>query len=310
MGQLVNGKWDNINIDISDKNGRFERAPSQFRDIIASDHSIYQPESDRYHLYVSYACPWATRALILRSLKGLEKHIDISIVHPDLLEMGWSFNTSFDDTTGDKLYGLQYLHQLYQKSLQNVTTKATVPVLWDKKTETIVNNESSEIIRILNTAFNEITGNWDNYYPQFLQSAIDNWNDKIYRRVNNGVYRCGFAKTQGAYDEAAIDLFNALDTLDTYFAQNDYLVGNQMTEADIRLIPTLLRFDIVYYVHFKTNLRKISEYKHLYQYMQRLYKIEAIKKNHNFKHIKRHYYYSHVQLNPQRIVPIGPAEYL
>jgi len=310
MGQLVDGQWQTGSIITSDSKGAFDRPASTFRNTISADDSQYQPESSRYHLYVSYACPWATRALMMRSLKDLESHIDISVVHPDMLKMGWSFSTDFEGATGDKLYGLSYLHQLYQKADENVSAKATVPVLWDKQTETIVNNESSEVIRILNTAFNELTGNYDDYYPESLQSEIDAWNEKIYHHVNNGVYRCGFARSQEAYDKAARGLFDTLQALDQHFSDHQYLVAERLTEADLRLVPTLLRFDLVYYVHFKTNLRKISEYPNLFRYLKAIYAIDAVKKNHFFDHIKRHYYYSHEQLNPQRIVPIGPEWFL
>ncbi|MEM7046619.1 MAG: glutathione S-transferase C-terminal domain-containing protein [Pseudomonadota bacterium] len=310
MGQLIDGQWVVGSIVRSDKKGNFDRPPSVFSDVIAADHPRYQPASGRYHLYVSYACPWATRALIMRELMNLAPHLPVHVVHPDILEKGWSFDTGFTGATGDGLYGLSYLYELYQKAQSDVTSRVTVPVLWDSQTQTIVNNESQQIIRILNTAFADMTGVRTDYYPAAHRKAIDDWNAQIYPCVNNGVYRCGFAKTQEAYEAAAADLFACLDKLDDHCARHDYLVADQLTEADIRLIVTLLRFDLVYYVHFKTNLRKISEYPHLFRYVKALYEIKAIRNSHNFAHIKRHYYYSHEHLNPYRIVPVGPASFL
>lgn len=310
MGKLVNGEWIETSIITSDTSGRYDRQPRTFRDVISPDNPDLQPDSGRYHLYVSYACPWATRTLMYRSLKALENHISVSVVHPDMLEKGWHFATDFPAATGDALYGLNYLHELYQKAQSDVTTSVSVPVLWDKKNHTIVNNESSEIIRIFNTAFNTLTGNSDDYYPEPLRAEIDTWNDEIYHTVNNGVYRAGFAKNQAAYDEAVTKLFDTLDKLERHLEGRRYLVGEQLTEADLRLIPTLLRFDIVYYVHFKTNVRRIIDYKNLSRYTRELYAIDAIAKNHHFDHIKRHYYYSHESINPYRIVPKGPEEFL
>lgn len=310
MGKLINGDWVTGSIITSDKKGSYDRIPRTFRDVISADHPVFQPESGRYHLYVSYACPWAHRTLIYRALKGLESHISVSVVHPDMLDKGWSFSTEFEGATGDSLFNKTHLYEIYQKAQADITTSVTVPILWDKKTQQIVNNESSEIIRILNTAFNELTGNTEDYYPRSLGKEIDSWNDIIYPNINNGVYRCGFAQTQEAYEQAFKGLFDTLDKLDAHLEGKDYLVGNQLTEADIRLIPTLLRFDIVYYVHFKTNLRRIMDYKNLSRYSKNLYQLDAIKSTTNFKHIKRHYYYSHETLNPQRIVPLGPVEFI
>lgn len=310
MGQLIDGTWETGSIIRNRTGGAFDRPQSVFRETVAPDHPTYQVESDRYHLYVSYACPWATRALIYLSLKELEDHIGVSVVHPDMLDKGWSFDNDFPGTTGDRLYRLGYLHELYQKAESRVTSKVTVPVLWDKKTRSIVNNESSEIIRIFNMNFNSLTGNDSDYYPEKYKNEIDAWNEEIYHHVNNGVYRCGFAASQEAYDEAVEGLFATLDKLNKHLEGRDYLVGGTLTEADLRLIPTLLRFDLVYYVHFKTNLRKIADYSHLHRYMTQLYGNTAIKKSHYFDHIKRHYYYSHEMLNPRRIVPVGPAKFL
>ena len=310
MSELVDGKWVETSFIKSDTSGRYDREPRSFRDVIDKDHSVFTPETDRYHLYVSYACPWATRTLIYRTLKGLENHIGVSVVHPDMLENSWTFDTDFAAATGDSLYGLTYLYELYQKAQSDITTSVTVPVLWDKKTQQVVNNESSEIIRIFNTGFNHLTGNIEDYYPKDLRPEIDHWNELVYHNINNGVYRAGFAKTQNTYDEAVTNLFNVLDQLDTHLDGKDYLVGGRLTEADLRLIPTLLRFDLVYYVHFKTNIRRIIDYRNLSRYTENLYAIDAFSKNHNSEHIKRHYYYSHDTINPYRIVPKGPAEFI
>ncbi len=308
MGKLVDGEWVKTSIITSDDKGQYDRLPRTFLDTISKDHERFQPESGRYHLYVSYACPWANRTLIFRELKNLTDHISVDVVDPDMLEYGWSFDASKDGATGDSLYGKKYLHEIYQKADSKVSTSVTVPVLWDKKLETIVNNESSEIIRIFNQSFNDLTGNTDDYYPKNLQSEIDQWNDEIYPAVNNGVYKSGFAKNQEAYEKAVTELFRVLDKLDQHLEGKDYLVGNQLTEADIRLIPSLLRFDVVYFTHFKCNIKRIADYKNLSRYTRNLYENEAIRKTTNFDHIKRHYYYSHEELNPQRIVPLGPEK--
>lgn len=310
MGKLVEGQWVESSIITSDTSGRYDRQPRTFRDVISEEHAEFKPESGRYHLYVSYACPWATRTLIYRSLKGLQEHISIDVVHPDLLNNGWSFSKEFPGSTGDSQFGLEFLYELYQKAQSDISTSVTVPVLWDKKTAQIVNNESSEIIRILNSGFNGLTGNQEDYYPPALRSEIDTWNEEIYENVNNGVYRAGFAKTQAAYNEAVTSLFETLDKLDDYLKDKAYLAGGQLTEADLRLIPTLLRFDIVYYGHFKTNIRRIMDYPNLSRYTKDMYAIEAIARNHNFEHIKRHYYYSHDSINPYRIIPMGPASFI
>jgi putative glutathione S-transferase len=310
MGQLVDGEWVKGSVITSDESGAFDRQPSTFRDTVAAEHGSYLPESGRYHLYVAYACPWAHRALIFRELKGLRDHISVSVVHPDMLEMGWSFDTDFPGANGDELLGKDYLHQVYQVAQPDVSGKATVPVLWDKQTGTIVNNESAELIRIFNSAFNGLTGNTDDYYPESLRADIDAWNERIYHHVNNGVYRAGFAQTQAAYDEAVSGLFGVLDELERHLGSRDFLVGGQLTEADIRLIPTLLRFDLVYFTHFKCNVRRIGDYPNLSAYRRRLYDMDAVKATTHFDHIKRHYYYSHESINPQRIVPAGPAVYV
>ncbi|SME94020.1 glutathione S-transferase family protein [Pseudobacteriovorax antillogorgiicola] len=306
MGRLVDGKWIESSLITSDEEGSFKRQPRTFLDTIAADHSRFQVESGRYHLYVSYACPWAHRTLIFRSLKELENHISVSVVHPDMMEQGWSFASNFPGATGDELHGFDQLFEVYQKAQRDVSTSVTVPILWDKKLDTIVNNESSQIIRIFNSAFNELTGNSVDFYPEALRSEIDSWNEEIYECVNNGVYRSGFAQSQSAHEHAVNELFRALDKIDRHLSRHSYLVGNQLTEADLRLIPTLLRFDVVYVTHFKANRKRIKDYTHISEYLRRLYKIPAIHQTTHFDHIKRHYYYSHESINPQRIIPVGP----
>jgi len=308
MGKLVDGKWEIRSVATTNKKGEFDRIPRSFRDTISKDHEKFQPESGRYHLYVSFACPWAHRTLIYRKLKGLEDHISVSVVSPTMLNEGWEFGKSFAGATEDKINGFKYLREVYTKADPEISTSVTVPVLWDKKTQTIVNNESSEIIRIFNTAFNELTGNRENYYPDYLESEIDELNELIYKTINNGVYKTGFAKTQDAYDEAVGALFDSLDRLENLLENKDFLLGNKLTEVDLRLVPTLLRFDIVYVTHFKCNIRRIKDYKNLSRYLRKLYEIPAIKETTNFEHIKHHYYYSHSSINPYQIIPKGPLE--
>jgi putative glutathione S-transferase len=314
-GQLVNGEWETIN-GFADKSGNFNRDKSAFRRWITptgtpgpNGQEAVKAEKDRYHLYVSYACPWAHRALIFRRLKKLEDIITVNVVHPHMLDKGWTFNTDFDGATGDELYKCNYLYQIYQKAKADYSGKVTVPVLWDKKENTIINNESSEIIRILNTAFNELTGNEDDYYPAPMQEEINQINDTVYNHVNNGVYKCGFAEKQNAYEKNIKPLFETLDWLEEKLEKNGpYLLGNKLTEADIRLFTTLIRFDPVYYIHFKCNLKQIRDYPALNAYMIKLYNLPEIKPTVHFDHIKQHYYYSHDHINPYRIVPAGPAQ--
>lgn len=308
MGMLVEGKWKVQSVITSDEDGKYDREPRSFRDTISKDDEKFKPESGRYHLYVGYACPWATRALIVRDLKDLNDHISVSVVHPDMLDNGWKFDDSFDGATKDHLFNSEYLKDVYLKADPNITTSVTVPVLWDKKLNTIVNNESSEIIRIFNTAFNDLTGNELDLYPLSFQQEIDKVNERVYHAINNGVYKTGFAKNQKAYDEAVTDLFDALDEMEARLENKKFLVGDELTEADIRLMVTLTRFDIVYVTHFKCNVRRIKDYKNLSRYTKALFEISAIKDSHNFDHIKRHYYYSHESINPNRIVPKGPAD--
>ena len=306
MGQLVDGVWTKGSISSNDESGSFKRLESVFRHNISEDNDKYIPETNRYHLYVSYACPWAHRTLIFRKLKKLENHISVDYIHPDMLDMGWSFATNFPETTGDTIHNKKYAHEIYQISDNKVSTKATVPILWDKKTHTIVNNESSEIIRIMNQSFNNISKNYDDYYPVNLRAEIDDINDVIYKNINNGVYKTGFSRTQSSYDDAVQKLFSSLEMIENKLEHQDYLVGNMLTEADIRFVPTLLRFDSVYYVHFKCSLKKISEFKNISRYLKNLYSNDAISSTTNFEHIKRHYYFSHEHINPHRIIPISP----
>lgn len=306
MGLLVDGKWVDNWYDTKSSGGKFERQASQFRHFISTDADAqYQPESGRYHLYVSLACPWAHRTLIFRKLKGLEAHIDISVVAPDMLENGWQF-ADFPGASADKLFNNQYLYQVYTKAVPDATTRVTVPVLWDKQTNSIVNNESADIIRIFNSAFNQLTGNDLDFYPGELQAEIDEINDKVYHNVNNGVYKAGFATNQMAYEDAVIPLFETLDGLEKRLAKQRYLVGKQITEADWRLFTTLVRFDPVYVGHFKCNLKRIVDYPNLSGYLRELFQHPGIAETTNFVHIKRHYYFSHSMINPTQVIPHGP----
>lgn len=301
MGKLIKGKWHDVWYDTKQHDGEFIREDAGFRDWVkATPDAQFAAESGRYHLYVSLACPWAHRTLIFRALKGLQAHIDVTIVCPDMLSHGWQFGIP------EPLYGYTQQHQLYTHAKADYTGRVTVPVLWDKKLHTIVSNESSEIIRMFNSAFNELTGNQTDYYPQALRTAIDEWNEFIYPNINNGVYRCGFATTQKAYEEAFEALFAALDKVDQYLATHRYLAGNQITEADWRLFTTLVRFDAVYVGHFKCNRQRIADYPHLSGYLRELYQVPGIQETVDFYHIKRHYYFSHTTINPTQVVPVGP----
>jgi len=303
MGLIVKGKWVDQWYDTEKSDGAFIRQESQYRhSISALAGAPYQPESGRYHLYVSLACPWAHRTLIFRQLKGLTEHISVSIVAPEMLEKGWGFAGR-----GDDLYQLKNLFELYLKGDENYQGRVTVPVLWDKKTQTIVNNESSDIIRLFNSAFNGLTANDADYYPPLLRGEIDAVNERIYHNINNGVYRAGFATTQPAYQQAYAELFNELDWLENHLAKQRYLVADQITEADWRLFTTLVRFDAVYHGHFKCNRQKLSEFEHISGYLRELYQISGVSKTVNIEQIKRHYYYSHSSINPSRIVPLGPV---
>ncbi len=301
MGKLVDGVWHDVWYDTKASGGKFIREDAGFRDWVKnSSDAKFQPESGRYHLYVSLACPWAHRTLIFRSLKGLEPHIDVTVVCPDMLSEGWVFGLP------EPLFGYTKLHQIYTQAKPDYTGRVTVPVLWDKKTNTIVSNESSEIIRMFNSQFNELTGNTDNFYPENLKVTIDEWNEFVYPNINNGVYRCGFATSQDAYEEAYENLFAALDKVEQHLTKQRYLAGDQITEADWRLFTTLVRFDAVYVGHFKCNKKPIANYPAIQGYLKELYQIEGIKQTTDFYHIKRHYYFSHTGINPTQIVPVGP----
>jgi len=308
MGLLVDGKWQDKWYDTSKNGGKFERQASKFRDKVSNeDGSTFPAESGRYHLYVSLACPWAHRALIFRKLKGLEEHIDVSVVHPEMLDQGWEFK-DYPGATGDKLYNFDYAHQIYTKAEPEITTRVTVPILWDKRTETIVNNESAEIIRIFNSGFNSLTNNEDDYYPNAQREEIDAINNMVYHDINNGVYKAGFATTQEAYEEAVTALFCALDRVEERLSKQRYLVGSKITEADWRLFTTLIRFDAVYHGHFKCNKKQIADYPNIYGYMKELYQVPGVAETVNFDHIKRHYYYSHTMINPTQVIPVGPEQ--
>lgn len=313
MGQLIEGKWSTQWYDTSKTGGKFVRSTAGFRNWITPDGAPgptgeggYAAEAGRYHLYVSLACPWAHRTLIFRKLKELEGLISVSIVSPKMPdETGWSFKTD-EGSTGDTLLGKEFLHQVYTAAKPDYTGRVTVPVLWDKKTNTIVSNESAEIIRMFNSAFNELTGNTDDYYPEHLRETIDTINSRVYDDINNGVYKAGFATTQAAYEEAANKLFDALDWVEGLLGENAYLTGDAITEADWRLFTTLVRFDAVYFGHFKCNRRRIADYPNLSHYLKALYEVPGVKETVDIGHIQTHYYWSHITINPHRIVPIGP----
>lgn len=312
MGLLINGKWKDQWYDTESSGGEFQREAARLRNWVTVDgqpgssgEGGFPAESGRYHLYVSLACPWAHRTLILRRLKGLESLIDVSIVSPDMLEQGWSFHGD-EGSTGDGLYGLEYLHQLYTRNRPDYTGRVTVPVLWDRQRECIVSNESAEILRMFNSAFDHLTGNRDDYYPELLRTEIDRVNALVYENVNNGVYRAGFATRQDAYEKAFHTLFDVLDELESRLRHQRYLAGMQLTEADWRLFTTLIRFDAVYHGHFKCNQRRIEDYPALSNYLRELYQVPGVAGTVNFDHIKRHYYFSHHMINPTRIVPAGP----
>ncbi len=313
MGRLVDGKWQDVWYDTKATKGRFERSQSQFRNWVTADGSAgpsgkggFKAEAGRYNLYVSYACPWAHRTLIFRKLKKLEDLISVSVVDYLMLENGWEFKTR-DGATGDELFGSDYLYQVYLKADPNYSGRVTVPVLWDKHRNTIVSNESAEIIRMMNSAFDALTGSDLDLYPAELREEIDALNAIIYDRVNNGVYKAGFATTQEAYEEAVVALFETLDMLDRRLETCRYLFGNSLTEADWRLFTTLLRFDPVYVGHFKCNIRRIADYPNLSGYLRDLYQQPGVAETCNLFHIKNHYYGSHKTINPTGIVPVGPA---
>lgn len=313
MGVLIDGKWEDHWYDTKKTGGRFERERSRFRNWITPGGEVgpsgdggFAAEPGRYHLYVSLACPWAHRTLIARRLKGLEDMISVSVVHWLMKENGWTFADG-PCVTGDPLNGADYLYQVYLAADPRYTGRATVPILWDKQRKTIVSNESAEILRMLGSAFDAVGATPLDLYPAPLRDEIDALNDRIYAAVNNGVYRAGFATTQHAYAEAVVPLFEMLDALEARLAKRRWLCGDTLTEADIRLFTTLVRFDPVYHGHFKCNLRRIADYPALSRYTRAFYELPGVAETVNFEHIKRHYYESHSNINPSGIVPLGPS---
>jgi putative glutathione S-transferase len=312
VGLLVDGVWQDRWYDTKSTGGRFVRNSAAFRNWVTADGSAgpsgkggFKAEPGRYHLYVSFACPWAHRTLIMRKLKGLEEMISLSVVHWRMLEHGWTFEEG-PGVIPDPINGARYLHQVYTAADPSYTGRVTVPVLWDNQSGTVVNNESAEIIRMFNASFNAIGTRSGDYYPEGLREEIDVLNARIYDNVNNGVYKAGFATTQAAYEEAVHPLFETLDMLDARLASRRYLFGDRLTEADIRLFTTLVRFDPVYVGHFKCNLRRIADYQNLPGYVRDLYQTGGIAETVNMQHIKGHYYESHRTINPTGIVPVGP----
>jgi len=304
MGQLVDGVWSNDWYDTKSTGGRFARADAKIRDQIGDEEFL--AEAGRYHLYVSLACPWAHRTLIMRELKGLTKMIDVSVVNLHMGENGWTFEDG-PGVVADPNFGAKFLHQVYTAHDPHFTGRVTVPVLLDKQTKKIVNNESSEIIRMFNSAFDALGATPGDYYPEGLRSEIDGLNARIYETLNNGVYKAGFATTQVAYEEAVRPLFDTLDFLEERLATRRYLCGDRLTEADIRLFTTLVRFDPVYHGHFKCNLRRIVDYPSLWRYTRDIYQHPGVAGTVDFGHIKGHYYGSHKTINPTGVVPVGPA---
>ncbi len=313
MGLLVEGKWQDKWYDTKATGGRFRRQDSRFRNWVTPDGAPgptgeggFAAEPGRYHLYVSLACPWAHRTLIFRKLKGLEDMITVSVVHWLMREEGWTFAEG-PGVIPDDVNHARLLHEVYTAADPHYTGRVTVPVLWDRKRETIVSNESAEIIRMMNSAFDGVGAREGDYYPAALREEIDTLNARIYDTVNNGVYKAGFATTQEAYEEAVAPLFETLDWLDSRLSRRRYLTGDAVTEADWRLFTTLVRFDAVYVGHFKCNLRRIADYPHLGPYLRELYQWPGIAETVNLAHIKNHYYASHATINPTGVVPVGPA---
>ncbi len=307
MGFLRNGEWVDQWYDTGSSGGEFRRQESRYRNWVTADGAAgptggdgFEAAAGRYHLYVSLACPWAHRTLIFRQLKELSTRIGVTVVDPLMLGNGWELQ--------DDQYGLDYLYQLYLKADAAYEGRVTVPVLWDKERQTIVSNESSDIIRMFNSAFNELTGNTDDYYPAALQEQIDAINERVYEEINNGVYRSGFATTQEAYEAAYYRLFDALDWVELILSRQPYLAGAVLTEADWRLFTTLIRFDAVYYGHFKANRQRIADYPAISNYLRELYQYPGVAQTVNFAHIKQHYYGSHVTINPTQVVPVGPDQ--
>jgi putative glutathione S-transferase len=306
MGRLIDGRWTTEGYR-SDEKGRFIRDDAQFRDWVRADRSTRSPaEAGRYHLYVSLACPWASRGILMRRLKKLEAAVTISIVDPFMGEQGWTFSGA-PGAIPDTVNGARHLHEIYSKARPDYSGRVTVPVLWDKQTATIVNNESREVLRMLDLEFDAFGDRSVNLCPASLREDIDRTIDDLYAPINNGVYRAGFAETQSAYEEAVTELFAALDAREQRLAKQRYLCGQTLTEADVCLFTTLVRFDVVYHYHFKCNLKKIGDYENLSAYLRDLYQTPGVRETVNFDHIKQHYYRSHDMLNPRRIVPLGPS---
>ena len=307
MGLLIEGKWHDKWYETKVDKGRFIRKDSVFRSWVTADGAGgFKAEAGRYHLYVSLACPWAHRTLIFRAIKGLEDMISVSVVNPYMAEHGWSF-VAGDGVVADNINEAEYLHQVYVAAKADYTGRVTVPILWDKKTRTIVSNESSEIIRMFNSAFDDIGALDGDYYPVELRTEIEALNGRIYSSVNNGVYKAGFATTQEAYEEAVVPLFESLDWLEEILSTRRYLTGSQITEADWRLFTTIVRFDAVYVGHFKCNLKTIADYPNLSCYVRDMYQKPGVAGTVNMAHIKQHYYTSHHMINPTSVVPMGPV---
>ncbi len=313
MGVLIDGVWHDTWYETKSTGGSFKRQDAKFRNWVTADGSAgpsgqggFKAETGRYHLYVGYACPWAHRTLIFRTLKRLTDHITLSVVHPDMLQDGWTFAEDGDGATGDTLYGSKFAREIYTRADPRFSGRVTIPILWDKERETIVSNESSEIIRMFNSAFDDITGDKKDYWPEDLRAEIAPVNDRVYDTVNNGVYKAGFATSQEAYDAAVAPLFDTLDWLDARLTDQRYLMGDQITEADWRLFTTLVRFDLVYHLHFKCNRKRLIDYPNLWAYTRDLFQLPGVAETVHFGHIVRHYHYSHDSINPHRIIPINP----
>lgn len=313
MGLLVEGEWHDQWYDTKSTGGRFERQKSVFRNWITADGSPgpsgeggFKAAPGRYHLYVSLACPWAHRTLVFRKLKGLEDAISVDVVHYHMGDEGWVFDAGAEGATPDTVLGKERLYEVYLEADANYTGRVTVPALWDKERGTIVSNESAEIIRMFNSAFDGAGAVEGDYYPEALRADIDSVNERVYDAINNGVYKAGFATKQDAYEDAFTALFAALGEMEGRLGEHRYLVGNRLTEADWRLFTTLVRFDPVYVGHFKCNLRRIADYPNLSNYLRDLYQVPGVAETVNLTHIKRHYYGSHEQVNPTGIVPVGP----
>ncbi len=315
MGKLVDGVWSTVGYETKSTGGKFVRKPTAYHCWVTPDGELgptgdcgFKAESGRYHLYVSYACPWAHRTLIFRALKGLTEHISVDIVHHFMGEDGWTFETEdAPGATGDTLFGEKFLRDIYLRNDPRTNGRVTVPVLWDKQTGRIVCNESAEIIRMFNSSFNQITGDTQDFWPKELRDEIEEINKRVYSNVNNGVYKSGFATKQAAYNEAVTNLFDTLDWLEDRLSTRRYLLGDRITEADWRLFTTLVRFDPVYVGHFKCNIRRLTDYPNLWAYTRELYQWPGVAETVNMEHIKRHYYGSHTSINPTGIVPLGPV---